>query len=729
MSQVLFWIFLSSSTNTKLQEKPQRTGCPDEKKALVTIGILGLTFGTSTFKRHLNKLGQIIEKFGRVVDLSEKSSVDSKHLRNWLKKNDFLYFQTLDNETQQLNPDAKTLLNILKQHKSRFEAKHSVLQNTLSKDKRPEYQGKGYLYYSTAYAKMLTGWNQFDQVIPSESADMFSRARNQIVRTVPIDYSVLRSPDGERRLEEIVRKLDGVIFTGGDSSFYGGVEVSEASARAKYSQMGGNQLIREYLKKLQNGGDRGPEELKKTPTAYFEGLSSVLKIVRKINREHGPRPRRIPVFAICLGFEGLLMNSGGLGLRLGFVSDKYVYHDISPTTGAARRLTEAGFGSFSDFIQNFYKNSRYFPGQGPKERNIYFNHTKMVSPKKFYSNVSLPDEFNVVAVSSVSDNGKAGSDFNDSRDWEAPQVQTPRTSPADEVELKRKIANHQKVYFNDRPPGIAGDIRFQQKLDVKLISGLLEMVRAELASGVTGELERNYQEFAKEADERLDELLTRKSERQYLEKLLNTDYADSEDEFVSVIESRHEPIFGVQFHIEKTLYNFHNNPAVKNSLTARLKDQMIAKFFLKKVFEEKIKALKTIAQEDSHALCERKTLKNLSRISRYNFGLCKFVPQFAKCAEDAFNRRFKFEWLCRVEAQGNERACRVGTPYNDNLAEQVIRDSDEFYQELAAARGRRAVLGPEARFVLRNIERETEIFVFRNFDKVGQDPNLDTDSK
>ena len=112
-----------------------------------------------------------------------------------------------------------------------------------------DYQGNKYLYYSTAYAKMLFGWNQFQMLIPDKKhLKMFQNTWNRYIRTVPIDHTIGTEDIKRTKLRKIIAKLDGIIFTGGNSSFYNGIQTDKL--QGKYTKMSQEKLMDHFLEQL-----------------------------------------------------------------------------------------------------------------------------------------------------------------------------------------------------------------------------------------------------------------------------------------------------------------------------------------------------------------------------------------------------------------------------------------------------------------------------------------------
>lgn len=688
--------------------KPQESLFPNSSNRKITIGILGLTYGASTFPKYRDKVYQIEQKVIGLIDKSgKKTSLNNDTLKSLLK-GDIIFEQLLDKNIANQNYSTKEILQIIRQHRLKFEKKTKT-QNHTNKD----YQGNKYLYYSTAYAKMLFGWNQFQMLIPDKKhSKMFQNTWNPYIRTVPIDHTIGREDIKRTKLKNIIPKLDGIIFTGGNSSFYKGIQTEKS--QGKFTKMSQEKLMDHFLEQLNQKAENSKNNsiLKRKKTQYFEGLSKVLEIVKEINRTEKPFSKKIPILGICLGFEGLLLDAAGDTCRLGFVSDQYLYHDVYPTYKSKETLPKDPLSSLKSFMRCFYKNPIFFP---KTEHNCYFNHTKMVSLESFEKDSKLPKEYKVLAVSYANDKGLGNLTFKDQQDWQLPQKKTLVVFPMNSDAIEQKIKNQEKIFFQKpkNRANIKPDFRLQQKKDVALIYKCIRLVKTKLDSKLSEEIRENYSLFVYQANEYLDQKLNRQNRTSYLRKLLNTNYHESCQEFISVIEGRHDPIFGLQFHIEKSLYNFDRNPSVKNSTLSRIKDHLITKFFLYKVLEEKKNAIKS----QHKTTRDDKLLDDLNLFNWIN-QTC-FSPE--RFAQDIIHYkseepRFDFESLyCKLKDRDNKNGKEYDTnsEYNNNLSQQILRDYDKFNQEIREEKVKAEATGLKERFIIRGIGKESEALVFK----------------
>ena len=127
--------------------------CKDDQKARITIGILGLTFGSQTYERHRDRLEQILDQIenkipGDSIEFPRKKKSRSDEIRSYLKENEFMYYQNIDRKVKQQNPDYETFLEILKEHNLNFQDKKKFCKNDGSNEPLEANEGNDYLYYS-----------------------------------------------------------------------------------------------------------------------------------------------------------------------------------------------------------------------------------------------------------------------------------------------------------------------------------------------------------------------------------------------------------------------------------------------------------------------------------------------------------------------------------------------------------------------------------------------------
>ena len=627
--------------------------CPSHQRPQITIGILGITFGPSTYKRYKTKLTVIIHKIEKYIRKHNQSIFDSKtssFVSSLFEENDFIYHQDIDPNLNQSSPNVKDLLKSLKEHKLKFEKKRKYCSKRRPFRRLNTFQGNDYLYYTTSVAKALFGWNNFEDFIPY-SENLFQSTWNPLVRTVPIDY-YFKTNNSREQLEKIVSKLDGILFSGANSTFYTGIDKKQFPKNSKYNRWRQKKLMKKYLRELKRKAmdeDEPDPEFKRRKSNYFTALSTVMDIVKERNRDPSIN-KKIPVLAICLGFEGLLLYEGSKNMRLKFVSDMKRYHDTMLLENEDRILENKNgndFSSFEKFVEAFYKNDEYFP---VIERNSYFFHTKMVNQTEFYKSQRLSSDYEIIGLSYVDDLGYTDQDFGDLgkySDWIYPQSKAKVAYPLDGKHIERKIRKGRFIYFEPKSKARRSDFRLQHKRDLALILQTVELVKEKLQTKIPKRLRRNYTLFVEEANRYLDQKLKRYT-TSYYKKILNTDYFQRNKEFISIVEAKNDPIYGIQYHFEKSMYNFHKNQYVKNAEVSRIKDQLIAKFFLHKVFESKYnllvntgtsnkcidtsvsvfrEVLDTRSQNANWSRTFKNALTNLGRASLTTIGCTKASPK------------------------------------------------------------------------------------------------------
>ena len=704
--------------------------CPSHQRPQITIGILGLTFGPSTYKPYVRKLTKIIQEIENYIENHNQSILHSKtssFISSLFKENDFIYHQNIDPNLDQSSPNVNVLLNSLKEHKLKFEKKRKYCWKRRPSRRISRFEGNEYLYYSTSYAKMLFGWNNFEDFIPS-SEDLFQSTWNSLVRTVPIDYYIKRRRTSRRQLKKIISKLDGILFTGGNSTFYTGIDKKQFPKNSKYYQWTQEKLMRKYLRELNRKAmneDEPDPEFQRRKSKYFKALSMIMDIVKERNRDPSIN-KKIPVLGICLGFEGLLLYEQSKNMRLEFVSDLNRYHDTMLLENKGRVLEkENDYSSFKTFVEKFYKNDEYFP---VIERNSYYFHTKMINPAEFYKSQRLSSEYEIIAVSHVDDLGVKNKEFGDLGkypDWIYPQRKTLVAYPLNGRNIERRIKKGRFIYFRRKSKTRRSDFRLQHRKDLALILQTVELVKEKLKTKIRKKLRANYTLFVEQATRYLDRKL-KKNKKAFLKKQMNTDYFQRNNEFISIVEAKSDPIYGVQFHFEKSMYNFHKNQSVKNTEMSRIKDQLISKFFLHKVFESKYNSLVNTGTSNK---CVDTSVSVFRKVLDTQFTKCKLVPHIQECIDQFGESKFNYDWLYKditkkYDSKGRFRRDQynMNTKYNNALTQQILRDFDEFLMELYPNKKKP---GPDERFILRNIGLESEVLVFKHFKRIGKRSILD----
>ena len=250
-----------------------------------------------------------------------------------------------------------------------------------------------------------------------------------------------------------------------------------------------------------------------------------------------------------------------------------------------------------------------------------------------------------------------------------------------------------------------------------MIYSTLKLLKNKLNEALQSDLRQNYTRFITDANTHLDNELSRKEKEKFLKKKINTDFTEYSNEFISMIEGKHDPIYGIQFNIEKSFYNFHRNSTVKNNEITRTKDQLLAKFFLKKVFDEKIKTLSNNTQCMNNKQLNLHNATLLTNVANYIFSHQKLLPHLHIKQCGYFDHRLLCGQFINEKNPKTKKTFKVysmNSQYNNNLSEQILRDYDDFYFQLY---GNNATpLGIGQRFVMRSIGKESEVLIFKKVD-------------
>jgi hypothetical protein len=160
-------------------------------------------------------------------------------------------------------------------------------------------------------------------------------------------------------------------------------------------------------------------------------------------------------------------------------------------------------------------------------------------------------------------------------------------------------------------------------------------------------------------------------------KHIKTDFRSYSTLFVAIVENKKYPFYGLQFHPEKSLYDFHNNKNIKTNDKNRWNNEMLLVFFMEKVISGKIKYLKkllnlsndikgykNLLRKTRHKKPEEKQLYLFSKLRDYIFQSCKIQPHVKGC------RKFNYDILKKHESV-----------YQNSLSEQILLDYDQFYNK------------------------------------------------
>ena len=104
--------------------KPQESLFPNSSNRKITIGILGLPYGASTFPKYRDKLYQIEQKLIGLIDKSDKKTSLNNDTLKSLLKDDIIFEQLLDKYIGNQNYSAEEILRIIRQLRLKFEKKN-----------------------------------------------------------------------------------------------------------------------------------------------------------------------------------------------------------------------------------------------------------------------------------------------------------------------------------------------------------------------------------------------------------------------------------------------------------------------------------------------------------------------------------------------------------------------------------------------------------------------------
>ena len=133
----------------------------------------------------------------------------------------------------------------------------------------------------------------------------------------------------------------------------------------------------------------------------------------------------------------------------------------------------------------------------------------------------------------------------------------------------------------------------------ELLKSSVNIVTTSMAKVQKQELSNSHLITESELDSRMDQMkiiLGHYSEDYIINIMQKVDVQISNGEYVSMFEMKHYPIFGVQFHPEKTLHDFFNGGFDIPSVEIQLTNEMIPLFFLNQVFTAKIGNLRISGQ-------------------------------------------------------------------------------------------------------------------------------------
>ena len=405
------------------------------------------------------------------------------------------------------------------------------------------------------------------------------------------------------KIKKVLRRLDGVVFTGGSQPYYRSMHVDDI-----------NQFL-ENIQLIEKGHRLHPDNIiEREKTTYFSRLSFIMKEARAIN-DSG---RVFPIWAVCLGFEGMLLNDGETHIRLNQFHDRNKTHGIKTQPNDADKLN----GSFAKFIKDHFANRE-------QERFFFYYHIRGFTPTNFYSDPYLKNKYNILAVS-------------DQNDFLPGRVLTEQTEYFNK-HFYKDLKHHKIVIDSEK--------RDQRNRELELVVNRMAHYKSPFA---------------------VRKLLDDSSL-----KHVKTDFRSKSSLFVAIVENKKYPFYGLQFHPEKSLYDFHNNKHVQVSDENRWNNEMLLVFFLEKIISGKIKYLKKLLnlQNDlkgykkllrkrRHKRKEEKQLYLFSKLRDYIFQSCKVQPRSKGC------RKFDYSLLESLNSN-----------YQKSLSKQIILDFDQFYNK------------------------------------------------
>jgi anthranilate/para-aminobenzoate synthase component II len=404
-----------------------------------------------------------------------------------------------------------------------------------------------------------------------------------------------------KKLKKVLRKLDGIVFTGGSQPYYRSMHVDDI-----------NQFL-DNIQLMEKGHRVHPDFIiQRKKTRYFKALSFIMKEARKIN-DSG---RSLPIWGICLGFEGMLLNDGETHVRLNQFKDRNKTHGIKVLQTDMDNLN----GSFAKFIKDHYANRS-------QEKYFFHYHIRGFTPMNFYSDPYLKNKYNILAVSDQNDN-----------------IQDRRLEADPFNSSFYKDLKHNKIVID--------------KEDKEARSRKLELTITRIVNYKSPFKVRKLQDEAGMAH-------------------IKTDFRTNPTLFVGIVENKQYPFYGMQFHPEKSIYDFHRNKHVQTTDENRWNNEMLQTFFMEKVISGKVnylkkllnlendaEAYKNLLRKKQHSKREEKQLFILSKLRDYVFQNCKIQAKSKGC------RRFDYNLLKDLNSN-----------YQKALSEQILADYDRFYNK------------------------------------------------
>lgn len=561
---------------------------------------------------------------------------------------------------------------------------------------------------------------------------------------------------------EDLKKMDGLVFPGGGQPFFKNMDT---------------ETLNRFMKNIQDieAGKQIPQNeiVYRKKTNYMRAISKVMKIAKDINDNVKP----LPIWAVCLGFEAMILNDGAPHLRLNPFSDRNKHHAIEDIPHQSQE-TE---GSFANFIKRNFVDNRDMN----HDKFFFYYHIRGFTPKNFLSDPYLKGKYNVLAIS-------------DEEDFLGDRILAARPSEEDEIrqmldqsiikgreELEKSPSDLASVSFlpgtdNFSTHPVKEAIALENKLKNQMIEQENQKKLAikaqkgergrKLKSDSDDMLNESYDHYKakmlklkreskfrklhsknpnwrdifadsmSEDQKQMRESLNMTSyshnsqeDRQrklvihrlmnfnspfkvrklYSNRDIKTDFRKTDSTFIAIVENKNYPFYGVQFHNEKPLYDFHKKSGhVHTDRETQWSNEILTLFFLEKVLSGSIKNLKYITGLDNdvvgfHNLLSNEEFKNkeerklfyLIKLRDYIYRSCRINGREKGC------RKFDYSMLDPLYSQ-----------YQKNMSEQMILNFDQFYRRSFLNEGlseHEQVREAKNRFALREVSAFAEVFFFK----------------
>lgn len=450
----------------------------------------------------------------------------------------------------------------------------------------------------------------------------------------------------------------------------------------------------ENIETKENGEEVHDDDfIERKKTLYFSKLSFVLSEARRINDEG----RFLPVWAVCLGFEAMLINDGEAHLRLNQFQDRNKNHSFKLKKTALDKTK----GSFARFIKTHFMkfdNNKYF----------FHYHIRGFTPKTFDKDPYLKGKYNIIAVGS-------------SNDFSGPSQRILEKDPF-KKEYFEKEDIFSKLFYKDLKKNkitLNSQKQTDDELDRELLIKRIMNYKSpfkvrQLNSTQPQTSNQSSQENSSGGQNDADAEPDLSEDSNPDLKHIKTDFSRMETEFISIVENKKYPFYGMQFHPEKPLYDFHNNKYVDISEKSRRSNELLLSFFMEKVFNGKIDHLKkllnvdkneegfeAILKKDTHENKFEKSLTLFSKLRDHIFQGCKITLSDNNC------KKFNYSMLQDLDSN-----------YQNSLSQQILLDYDQYFNKkfnkIRIPKVQDKIV--EKRMLLRNIGVFDEILlVYQNF--------------